>query len=133
MKTPKYYYFKANSIAHSMAIQARLFEMGFTWGGGKKRHQTSPSMEVGVEGTLGHRRLGCTLSSGWYADHEGLELTLNDLYSPNCALLKPLFKKVKLNDTHTAEVYKDKIVVGCQEFPVYIVAQLEAALVSLNS
>lgn len=35
--------------------------------------------------------------------------------------------KVTLNDKHTAEVYKDKVVVGCQTFPITVIDNLVLA------
>lgn len=41
---------------------------------------------------------------------------------------KPAFVKVKLNDEYTAEVYSDKIVVGCQTFDTSIARNLLKAV-----
>ena len=37
------------------------------------------------------------------------------------------FTEVKLNDTITAKVYKSKIVVGCQTFPIDVIVKLNKA------
>ena len=37
---------------------------------------------------------------------------------------KPAFQTVKLNDRYEAQVHKDKIVVGCQEFPCDVIGDL---------
>jgi hypothetical protein len=44
----------------------------------------------------------------------------------------PSFVSVKLNDTNTANVYADKIVVGCQTFPISIVKDLQTAINKYN-
>lgn len=38
--------------------------------------------------------------------------------------LAPKSKTVKLNETYTAEVFKDKVVVGCQEFPYEVIKEI---------
>lgn len=46
-------------------------------------------------------------------------------------VLAPSSKTVKLNGKYEAEVYQDKIVVGCQTFPITILKELDDALKSL--
>jgi hypothetical protein len=41
--------------------------------------------------------------------------------------------KVKLNNNHTALVYKDKVIVGCQEFPIDVIDKLVRARNGLKS
>lgn len=41
-------------------------------------------------------------------------------------------KKVVLNKEHTAEVYKDKVMVGCQEFPISKIEEILLAAKSLK-
>lgn len=45
----------------------------------------------------------------------------------------PEYKEVKLNSSYTAKVYKDKIEVGCQTFPVSILKELTKALKEVSS
>lgn len=40
--------------------------------------------------------------------------------------------KVVLNQEHTAKVYQDKITVGCAEFPVKIIDELEKAHIKIT-
>jgi hypothetical protein len=44
----------------------------------------------------------------------------------------PEYIEVKLNDSYTAKIYKNKIKVGCQEFPIEIVEKLKKALGELK-
>jgi hypothetical protein len=46
--------------------------------------------------------------------------------------LTPKSVKVKLNDNHTAEVFKDKIVVDCQTFPISVLDELYNAHESIS-
>ncbi len=48
-------------------------------------------------------------------------------------LTAPKFIEVKLNAGNTAKVFSNKIVVGCQEFPISIVNDLDAALKKINN
>lgn len=45
---------------------------------------------------------------------------------------KPKFEEVKLNGDYTAKVYKDKVEVGCQTFPVSIINDLAAAHIRIK-
>lgn len=58
--------------------------------------------------------IGCTLPVKSYHFHEYVEP-------------KPDFIEVKLNDSYTAKVYLDKIVVGCQTFPIDTLDKLNVA------
>jgi hypothetical protein len=40
---------------------------------------------------------------------------------------KPTPAIVKLNENYKAEIYKDKVVVGCQEFPISVIDKLVIA------
>lgn len=46
-------------------------------------------------------------------------------------LPKPKFVEVKLNSDYTAKVYKDKIEVGCQTFPISVLETLNETVKSL--
>lgn len=43
------------------------------------------------------------------------------------------FVEVVLNKEHTAKVYKDKVVVGCQSFPISVLEELYKAKLSLDA
>lgn len=53
-------------------------------------------------------------------------------YSIEGLKLAPIYKTVKLNDKYEAVVYVDKIVVGCQTFPINILDNLEDAHYSIS-
>ena len=38
--------------------------------------------------------------------------------------LLPEFKELKLNDNHTAKIFKDRVEVGCQTFPIKVIREL---------
>lgn len=48
-------------------------------------------------------------------------------YPVEMVKLAPICKKVKLNDKYDAVVYQDKIIVGCQTFPIGILDELNDA------
>ena len=69
--------------------------------------------------------------AGNYSQIDNVEMiTFEQLFQMTFA---PEFKEVKLNDSHSAQVYKDKIVVGCQTFPVEIMDKLRDAWESVKS
>jgi hypothetical protein len=47
--------------------------------------------------------------------------------------LAPKFVEVVLNKEHTAKVYKDKVVVGCQNFPISVIGDLVRAREKIDS
>ena len=54
-------------------------------------------------------------------------------YPVEYVMEKPEYVPVKLNNAYAAAVYKDKIVVGCQEFSTSIIAKLLKAFEEVNS
>lgn len=65
----------------------------------------------------------------------GFSVVVSDVSHANPVLSVELsieFEKVKLNDSYTAEVFKDKLVVGCQTFPISILDELVKAHKSLD-
>lgn len=98
--------FRVHNEEHSEAIQKRLFEMGFEWPVGGTEF-TSKATHLFAEGVI------TLIDDGdekYFTEHITKESTLGDLYK------LPTTTKVKLNDEFTAEIYDDKVVVGCQEF-----------------
>ncbi len=97
--------FRVHNEEHGEAIQKRLFEMGYGWymGGMKLQFTHKPHLFVDECITQGN-------NEAFFEEDETKESTLDDLYK----LFAPI--KVKLNDELTAEIYDDKVVVGCQEF-----------------
>ncbi len=66
-------------------------------------------------------------NENYFQYHEYTESTLDDLFEE----VKPI--KVKLNSQYTAVVYKDKIVVGCQEFTMEVFEELKKAVDKVKS
>lgn len=131
MKPTKYYVLYPNSTDHSQAIQGRLFQLGVKWANGGTKSENVGAKVLWIQDKI------LTFWSGSTKEHpehylraklhESSELTLDDLYKPDCPLLKPQFISVVLNSSHTAHVYKDKVVVGCQTFPGHIIDALKQA------
>ena len=69
------------------------------------------SLTIGEEYEIHEYGLSYATISDW-----GVPITCLEVVST-----KPKSIKVKLNDTYTAEVYEDKIVVGCQTFSIDVV------------
>lgn len=65
------------------------------------------------------------------AQEDGVTVEFSDLKNFD-SYLKPQFVEVALNQEHTAKVYKNKIVVGCQTFPVSVADALVAAVKQIN-
>lgn len=135
MKPNKYYLIWINSPEHSKAAQSRLFELGVWWSDGGPVLKHTDQLNLWVQGS-GSRMELCYLG-GKSKEEPGdfirertsntTILTLDDLYKPDCPLLKPQFISVMLNSTHTAHVYKDKVIVGCSTFPGHIIDALKQA------
>lgn len=72
-------------------------------------------------------------------DYDAYGIKMDDLYYPFYVLQhvsnpgSPTSVRVRLNDSYTAVVGKDKIVVGCQSFKTDIVKKLQNALDELNA
>lgn len=66
-------------------------------------------------------------SENYFQKHIYTESTLDDLFEK----IEPI--KVKLNSQYTAVVYKDKIVVGCQEFTMEVFEELKKAVDKVKS
>jgi len=97
--------FRVHNEQHSEAIQKRLFELGYKWSNG----------DVGVADTkksylYADSSFGYGTTNDFFEKDDRKEATLDELYK----MSKP--NTVKLNDEMTAEIYDDKVVVGCQEF-----------------
>lgn len=111
--------FKTKSPAHSVAIQTRLFELGYVWSGGAAAvEQTDKPFLYAKEG----RFITQGGSQNNFDDHAAKLSTLEDLYEE--------FKVVtlKLNSEYSAEIHEDHVKVGCQQFSKQIIKDLAALL-----
>lgn len=129
-----YYLFRIHNPQHSEAVQKRLFELGFKWSfGGTTTLQFKNKSQLWLHADEMSIRYGDKKETIDDRKSETRELTLDDLYKPDCPLVKPQSVQVKLNDGHTAEVTKEGIKVGCTTFPLSVVAELAAAVEKINS
>ena len=126
MKTlPSTFHIPVNSPEHSKAVQTRLFEFGFEWNTFK---QTPSYLNEKVLVARG-KELSFGNQEG-YSYTENL-LTLNDLYEMK--VKKESVEVATGNASYPkAVVYKDKIVVGCQTFPIELGQKLVNALKELD-
>jgi len=100
--------FRVHNEQHSEAIQKRLFEMGYGWSMMDTKEIGYTNMPyIYVENCIVCGRKG---RNEYFEEHKGKESTLDDLYKMSKQ------NSLKLNDEYTAEIYDDKVVVGCQEF-----------------
>lgn len=122
----KYWQYKCKSAAELAAIKAYADSLGFSYG----------CKELTAQRWFDNRWVilaGCKTGkhiSGYYTDHPpgGTLIAFNEVFEQLAYHDKPAFVEVKLNDEHTAKVYKDRVEVGCQSFPVDVVGKLAEAL-----
>lgn len=111
-------------------VKNRLIELGFNFsdGGGHIGH----SISVNKSGMVSHTSDSMRLIDGRGICGHVLG-DLNKLFFTDEYSLKPTSIKVKLNDSYTAEVKKDVVVVGCQRFPISIIDELVKARNDVSS
>ena len=117
--------FRIKSEAHSRAIQKRLFELGHAWASDGKTPSNLNMPFLFAEYAV--KDITHADNENYFQYHEYTESTLDDLFEE----VKPI--KVKLNSQYTAVVYKDKIVVGCQEFTMEVFEELKKAVDKVKS
>ena len=124
------YQIRSKSKQHYEAILTALFALGFNFeeniqtvaqinerGWGFKSY---PVILIGNRGSNIKRLCGGTGTSSW---SEFQNITLDDFL----ALPEPVIIYVVLNNSYTAEVSKQSVKVGCQEFPLSVIPQLMEA------
>ena len=100
--------FRVHSPEHSEAIQKRLFELGYSWrhGGKEIENINQPFLLCDKSGYISYAYI---TQKGVYDRSISKEATLDYLYN----IEQPI--KVELNDEYTAKVFKDKVVLECQD------------------
>lgn len=113
--------FRVKNEKHSVAIQERLFELGYDWiVGGKKAKNIQPLYLFCWGGTSGITYYTENFHYHPYdfENHPSKEATLDDLYKIKEGV------KVKLNDEYTAIIKDDVVEIGCQEFSFSVIKKL---------
>ena len=119
--------FRANSPEHSIAIQNRLFELGYKWIGGdvKPICTNFKNLFTNKDGTICH---GYS-SDDTFKESSKEEATLNDLYAQKQSV------SLDINDEYAAEYEKgsNEVRIGCQKIKVTKIKELIYAIDELNS
>ena len=107
---------KPISAEHSKVIQEQLFELGFKWVSTGTQLENYGTEPINIRGRAMYNNS---------PSRQDVEITLDDLFKKDF-FIKPI--EVELNKDYTAEVYPDKIVVGCQTFSMETFEELRAAV-----
>ncbi len=124
--------FRVHNEEHSKAIQDKLFELGYDWGGENKtsyiEDEFDPKVSVGFLYSYAAGLLGWDeVSHRGFKKDERKETALDELYKLQS------IKKLQLNEDHTATILeKERVVkVGRQEFTFEKIKELHKAISTL--
>lgn len=111
---------KIKSKEHNIAVQDRLFALGYTWGGDTKDYIEN----IEVIWIAPKPKSGLSYSTEDYAKGQNPDyISLDDLY--DLSWKQPI--TFKLNSEYTATIGSTGVAVGCQKFPKKVMDKFMAA------
>ena len=127
---PNKFYLVIHNSTHAKVVQDRLFDLGLDWIGTNEVRKDLTCFSIDFIEVNAHSKEKFVRKVKGDSPPTSQLISTDDLFRMQ---FKPDFSEVVLNKEYTAKVYKDKIVVGCQTFPVFIIDDLVLALKEMNS